>query len=74
MLKDAVSIPGISMTYVINKAIKLKEKNDPDLYSPGQPCIHKCEENCYTEEDVRIANKLKKDCELCSRNKAYEFT
>ena len=46
MLKDSVSIPGISMTYVINKAIKLKEKNDPDLYAPGQPCTHKCEENC----------------------------
>ena len=32
MLKDAVSIPGISMAYVINKAIKLKERNDPYLY------------------------------------------
>ena len=34
------------MTYVINKALKLKEKNNPDLYSPGQPCTHKCEETC----------------------------
>ena len=31
MLKDAVSIPGISMTYVLNKALKMKKKRDPDL-------------------------------------------
>ena len=25
MLKDAVSIPGIAMTYVLNKALKMKK-------------------------------------------------
>ena len=25
MLKDAVSIPGISMTYVLNRALKMKK-------------------------------------------------
>ena len=32
LLKDAVSIPGISMTYVLNKALKIKKKSDPDLF------------------------------------------
>ena len=35
LLKDAVSIPGISMTYVLNKALKIKKKSDPDLFAPG---------------------------------------
>ena len=39
MLKDTVSIPGISMTYVLNKALRIK---GPDLYTSGQPCIHSC--------------------------------
>ena len=39
MLKEAVSIPGISMTYVLNKALKMK---GPNLYTPGQPCILSC--------------------------------
>ena len=34
LLKDAVSIPGISMTYVLNKALKMKKKSDPDLFAP----------------------------------------
>ena len=37
-LKDTVSIPGISMTYMLNKALKMKKPGDPDLYAPGQPC------------------------------------
>lgn len=36
MLKDAVSIPGISMTYVLNKALE-KDKN-LELYAPGDVC------------------------------------
>ena len=36
MLKDAVSIPGISMTYVLNKALD-KDKN-LKLYAPGSAC------------------------------------
>ena len=45
MLKYAVSIPGISMTYVLNKALEMKKSGDPDLCSPGQPCDHKCRDN-----------------------------
>ena len=46
MLKDAISIPGISMTYILNKALKMKKPGDPDFYAPGQPCTHKCTEGC----------------------------
>ena len=33
MLKDAVSIPGISMTHVLNKAFKMKKADEPNLYA-----------------------------------------
>ena len=46
LLKDAVSIPGISMTYVLNKALKMKKKSDPDLSAPGEPCKCKCKNDC----------------------------
>ena len=36
MLKDAVSIPGISMTYVLNKA--LDNNKNLELYAPGGGC------------------------------------
>ena len=44
MLKDAVSILGISMTYVLNEVLKMKKHGNPDLYAPGQLCLHKCNE------------------------------
>ena len=41
--KDAVSIPGISMTYVLNKSLKKNNKKNKGLglYSPGDIC-HLC--------------------------------
>ena len=42
MLKDAVSIPWILMTYVLNKLLKMKQAREPLLFAPGQPCTHKC--------------------------------
>ena len=38
ILKDVVSIPGISMSYVLSKALKMKKPGDP-----GQPCNHSLE-------------------------------
>ena len=35
MLKDAVSIPGIPMTYVLNKALKMKKPGGPNLCAWG---------------------------------------
>ena len=38
LLKDAVSIPGISMMYVLNEASKRRKYSEPDLFAPGEPC------------------------------------
>ena len=39
MLEDAVSILGISITFVLNKALKMKKPGDLELCAPGQPCM-----------------------------------
>ena len=44
MLQDAVSIPGISMMYVLNKSLKMKTTGEPELFALGQPCFYKCED------------------------------
>ena len=46
LLKDAVSIPGISMMYVLNEALKRKKYSEPDLFAPGEPCKCKCSDDC----------------------------
>ena len=72
LLKDAVSIPGISMTYVLNKALKIKKKFDPDLFAPGDPCKCKCKNDC---EEVRCkkCKGIRDNCEICTKNEAYEM-
>ena len=45
--KDAVSIPGISITYVLNKSLEKKKKLE--LYSPGGVC-HLCR---YIREELQ---------------------
>ncbi|EDO45322.1 predicted protein, partial [Nematostella vectensis] len=72
MLKDAVSIPGISMTYVLNKALKLKKRHEPALYAPGQPCTHKCSDNCH-KKVCKECTETRKECSECPKNKAYEL-
>ena len=73
MLKDAVSIPGISMIYVLNKALKMKKPGDPDLYAPGQPCEHKCNEEGCLGKDCTDCKRVRADCTECSKNKPYEL-
>ena len=53
MLKDAVSIPGILITYVLNKALKMKTPGDPDLCAPGQPCEQRCTTRTRTRTRTR---------------------
>ena len=72
MLKDTVSISGISMMYVLDKALKIKKKGDPDLYPPGQPCIHKCAEDCK-KKTCNECKKTRQECVECTKNKAYEL-
>ena len=87
LLKDAVSIPGISMTYVLNKALKMKKKTDLDLFAPGEPCKCKCsgEAGATAElEKAKLGDYCKKkgcekckeicdNCKICTKNEAYEM-
>ena len=73
MLKDVVSIPGISMTYMLNKALKMKKPGDPDLYALGQPCKHKCNEEGCLGKDCKDCNRVRADCTQCAKNKPYEL-
>ena len=70
ILKDAVSIPGISQNYVLNKA--LKKRPECKLYAPGNPCKHKCKETC-TKQKCKACKEVKKECKKCGKNQAYEL-
>ena len=48
------------MTYVLNKALRLRDKKEPELYAPGDPCTHKCEKGAL-KNNVRHARKSKKN-------------
>ena len=70
ILKDAVSIPGISQRYVLNKA--LKKRPEYELYAPGEPCKHKCEETC-TKKNCKACKEVQKECKKCLKNRDYEL-
>ncbi|XP_057312292.1 uncharacterized protein LOC130653799 [Hydractinia symbiolongicarpus] len=65
ILKDAVSIPGVSMRYVLNKSLRLNPKLE--LYAPGEPCKHKCK-----TASIRSARRAKR-CTECTKNEANEL-
>ena len=60
------------MTYVLNKALKVKKPGDPDLYAPGQLCEHKCNEECLGL-GCKYYKQVRVDCTQCPKNKPYEF-
>ena len=72
LLKDAVSIPGISMTYALNEAEKRRKYSEPALFAPGEPCKCKCSDDCKKKacEDCK---EVRKNCETCTKNEAYEI-
>ena len=72
LLKDAVSIPGISMMYVLNEALKRKKYSEPDLFAPGEPCKCKCSDDCE-EEGCEKCGEISKNCKICTKNEAYEM-
>ena len=72
LLKDAVSIPGISMMYVLNEALKRKKYSEPDLFAPGEPCKCKCSDDCE-EAGCEKCKEIQKDCKICTKNEAYEM-
>ena len=80
LLKDAVSIPGISMTYVLNKALKKKKKSDPDLFAPGEPCKCKCSDEAGAKlgddckkKGCEKCKEIRDNCKICTKNEAYEM-
>ena len=72
LLKDAVSIPGISMTYVLNEAEKRRKYSEPALFAPGEPCKCKCSDDCG-KKGCEDCKEVRKDCETCTKNEAYEI-
>ena len=72
LLKDAVSIPGISLMYVLNEALKRKKYSEPDLFAPGEPCKCKCSDDCE-EAGCEKCREISKDCKICTKNEAYEM-
>ena len=72
LLKDAVSILGISMMYVLNEASKRKKYSEPDLFAPGEPCKCKCSDDCK-KASCKNCKEVRKDCEICTKNEAYEM-
>ena len=72
LLKDAVSIPGISMMYVLNEALKRKKYSEPDLFASGEPCKCKCSDDCE-KAGCEKCREISKDCKICTKNEAYEM-
>ena len=70
ILKDAVSIPGVSMRYVLNKSLKLNP--GVELYAPGEPCKHKCEDFCFGKA-CKACKEVQASCTDCTKNQAYEL-
>ena len=74
LLKDAVSIPGISMMYVLNESLKRKKYGEPDLFAPGDPCYCKrCSDDCEKEECEKCKEIFDGNCKICTKNEAYEM-
>ena len=72
LLKDVVSIPGISMMYVLNEALKRKKYSEPDLFAPGEPCKCKCSDDCE-EAGCEKCREIRDNCKICTKNEAYEM-
>ena len=72
LLKDAVSIPGISMMYVLNEALRRKKYSQPDLFAPGEPCKCECSDDCG-KEGCEKCKEIRDNCKICTKNEAYEM-
>ena len=74
LLKDAVSIPGISMMYVLNEFLKRKKYSEPDLFAPGEPCKCVCSsDDCSEKTSCEKSEEIREDCKICTKNEAYEM-
>ena len=60
------------MTYVLNKALDLRKKDEPELYAPGDSCTCKCATDC----SKKVCPDCKKTQDICTvhtKNEAYEL-
>ena len=74
LLKHAFSIPGISMMYVLNEALKRKKYSEPDLFAPGEPCKCECSsDDCGKTEGCEKCKEICDNCKICTKNEAYEM-
>ena len=74
LLKDAVLIPGISMMYVLNEALKRKKYSEPDLFAPGDTCKCECSsDDCGKTEGCEKCQEIRDNCKICTKNEAYEM-
>ena len=74
MLKNAVSIPGLSMMYVLSKSLKMKRPGKWELFAPGQPCFHKCKKcEIDLKPSCEKCKKIWNNCTQCAKNKPYEL-
>ena len=62
MLKDVINMPDISMMYVLNKSLKMKQPGELELFAPGQPCFHKCEKCKIWNDCTQCAKPSHTDC------------
>ena len=60
------------MTYVLNKALKMKKKSDLDLFAPGDPCKCKCKNDCK-KVGCEKCKEIRDNCKICTKNEAYEM-
>ena len=72
LLKDAVSIPGISIMYVLNEALKRKKYSEPDLFAQGEPCKCKCSDDCE-KAGCEKCREVRDNCKICTKNETYEM-
>ena len=57
---------------MLNKALKMKKKSDPDLFAPGDPCKCKCSDDCE-KFPCEGCKQTRKDCKIHTKNEAYEI-
>ena len=55
------------MTYVLNKSLKMKKKDDSELYAPGTACTHRCGlGDCFGATCTKCST-TRKDSLICSQ-------
>ena len=60
------------MNYVLNKALKMKKKSEPDLFAPGDPCKCKCKVDCESFH-AKVVNKPEKIARFTQKMKHMKF-